>query len=101
MKATILLFACLGTAAAGTSSSAAGGQLFAAKCAICHSVESSQKKIGPGLKGVKEGKLPSGRQATRDVILKRLNDGGGGMPVFRELLTDEEKESLVAYVMTL
>ena len=71
------------------------------KCAVCYDVDGGQRRIGPGLKGVKDGKLPSGRKTTPGAVLKKLNDGGGGMPVFRELLTEEEKRSLVAYVLTL
>jgi len=52
---------------------------------------------------VKDGRLPDaiGKKATRENILKQINDGGNGMPVFRELLTKDEKDAIVAYVMTL
>ena len=71
------------------------------KCGICHNADSNEKKIGPGLKGVKDGALPSGKSATEGAILDKLNAGGGGMPVFKELLTDKEKADIVAYVLTL
>ncbi len=80
---------------------AKGKELFEAKCMICHNPDSKEKKIGPGLQGLKDGKLPSGKDATHDNILANVNAGGGGMPAFKELLTDEEKEDVVAYVMTL
>ena len=80
---------------------AQGEKLFASKCSVCHSADSNEKKVGPGLKGAKEGTLPSGRTANHDTILKQLNSGGGGMPVFKELLTDDEKEKLIAYVLSL
>jgi cytochrome c len=80
---------------------AQGEKLFAAKCSVCHSADSNEKRVGPGLKGAKEGTLPSGRNANHDAILKQLNNGGGGMPVFKELLTDDEKEKLIAYVLSL
>ncbi len=80
---------------------AKGKELFEAKCNICHNPDSKEKKIGPGLQGLKDGKLPSGKDATHDNILANVNVGGGGMPAFKELLTDEEKEDVVAYVMTL
>jgi mono/diheme cytochrome c family protein len=60
--------------------------------------------------GVKDGKLPSGRNATHDVILEQLNVGGRGllitvngfgMPIFKDLLSDKEKEKIIAYVMSL
>ena len=42
-----------------------------------------------------------GKAAPRENILLQVNDGGGGMPVFRELLTKAEKDAIVAYAMTL
>lgn len=78
-----------------------GKALFEKKCEICHATDSSERRIGPGLKGVKEGTLPSHKDSTHDGILKQIENGGGGMPVFRELLTKEQKEALVAYVLTL
>ena len=78
-----------------------GKDLFEAKCIVCHNPDSKDKKIGPGLQGVKDGKLPSGKNATHDVILEVVNAGGGGMPAYKELLTDEEKEDVIAYVLTL
>lgn len=78
-----------------------GKELFEAKCIVCHNPDSNEKKIGPGLKGAKDGKLPSGKNATYDVILEIVNAGGGGMPAYKELLTDEEKNDVIAYVMTL
>jgi len=80
-----------------------GKALFEKKCGVCHASTTSERRIGPSLKGVKDGKLPDaiGKAATHDNILKQINDGGNGMPVFRELLPDEQKEAVVAYVMTL
>ncbi|MBI3698123.1 MAG: cytochrome c [Acidobacteria bacterium] len=80
---------------------AKGKDLFEAKCMVCHNPDSKDKKIGPGLQGVKDGKLPSGKNATHDVILEVVDAGGGGMPAYKELLTDEEKEDVIAYVLTL
>jgi cytochrome c len=88
----------------------AGKVLFEVKCAVCHSPDSKEKRVGPSLKGVKDGKLFSGRNATHDVILDQLNLGGRGllmtvngygMPLFRDLLSDKEKEAIIAYVLTL
>jgi cytochrome c len=88
----------------------AGKVLFDSKCGVCHSADSKERRIGPGLKDVKDGKLPSGRNATHDVILEQLNVGGRGllitvggfgMPIFKDLLTDKEKDRIIAYVMSL
>ena len=78
-----------------------GKALFETKCGICHNTDSKDKKIGPGLQGVKDGKLPSGKDATYETILENLNKGGGGMPAFQKLITDEEKCNVIKYVMTL
>jgi len=80
---------------------AKGKELFEGKCIVCHNPDSNEKKIGPGLKGVKDGKLPSGKPATREVIMEIVNAGGGGMPAYKELLTDEEKNDVIAYCLTL
>jgi cytochrome c len=87
------------TAAKGDA--AKGKEIFESKCIVCHNADSKDKKIGPGLQGVKDGKLPSGKDATHDKILEVVDAGGGGMPAYKELLTDEEKEDAVAYVLTL
>jgi cytochrome c len=78
-----------------------GKTLFEEKCAICHASDSSERRIGPALKGVKDGQLPSHKNATHDTVLQQIDNGGGGMPVFRELLTKEQKEEIVAFVLTL
>lgn len=79
----------------------AGKGLFDSKCSVCHNTDSKDKKIGPGLQGVSEGKLPSGKDATTENMLDNLNNGGNGMPPFEKLLSDDEKADLIAYVKTL
>ncbi|MEZ5367024.1 MAG: cytochrome c [Bryobacterales bacterium] len=78
-----------------------GKELFEAKCAVCHNADSKDKKIGPGLAGIKDGKLPSGKEASEANMMENLNKGGNGMPAFEKLLSDEEKQSLIMYVKTL
>jgi cytochrome c len=95
----LMLFTASALAYAGDPYSAKA--LFEQKCAICHATESSERRIGPGLKGVKEGHLPSHKNATHDTVFEQIENGGGGMPVFRELLTKEQKEAITAYVLTL
>ncbi|MCB1020320.1 MAG: cytochrome c, partial [Acidobacteria bacterium] len=63
--------------------------------------DSKDKKIGPGLAGIKDGKLPSGKEANEANMMENLNKGGNGMPAFEKLLSDEEKQSLIMYVKTL
>ena len=78
-----------------------GKKVFASRCSECHNADSKEKKIGPGFQGVKDGRLPSGAKATREVLLQVIDDGAGElMPSFKELLTDSEKEDVIAYVLT-
>ena len=57
--------------------------------------------MGPGLQGVKSGKLPSGGKATREVILDLVNNGQDAMPPFKDTMTEQQREDVTAYVMTL
>jgi cytochrome c len=78
-----------------------GKKLFERKCEVCHSTDTPETRIGPSLKGAKSGMLSSGRYANHTTILKRIDEGGDGMPVFRELLTKDQKENIISYVLTL
>ena len=79
----------------------AGKDVFEGKCSDCHNADSKEAKDGPGLQGVKDGKLPSGKNATREVILDLVNKGRDAMPAFKEILTDQQKEDVIAFVLTL
>ena len=79
----------------------AGKSVFQSKCAECHFADTKEVKEGPGLQGVKDGKLPSGKKATHDAILDLVNNGRDAMPGFKDTLTDRQKEDVIAYVMTL
>lgn len=78
-----------------------GATAFGAKCAVCHNADSAERKIGPGLAGIKDGKLPSGKEATTENIMTIINEGGNGMPAYESILTAEEKTALVAYLKTI
>jgi len=78
-----------------------GKKLFETKCGVCHSTDSPETRIGPTLKGAKTGMFSSGKYANHATILKRIDEGGGGMPVYRELLTKQQKENIISYVLTL
>jgi len=79
----------------------AGSMVFEDKCTECHNSDSEETKTGPGLKGVKEGKLPSGRKSNRENILEILTEGRDEMPPFKDVLTEKQKEDVIAFVLTL
>jgi cytochrome c6 len=78
-----------------------GKLVFDDNCAECHYRDSKEEKVGPGLEGLHNGTLPSGRKATHDRILDVVNNGPAEMTSFKDRLSEQEKEDVVAYVMTL
>jgi cytochrome c len=90
------------TALFGAKGDAAKGKEVFTQCAICHNADSDEKKMGPGLKGLfKKDKLADGKKVTEANIRTRIDEGGNGMPGYKELLDDQLKEDLVAYLKTL
>ena len=81
---------------------AKGNAVFGEQCASCHSATGAEKKLAPGLKGIfKAAKLNSGKKATEQNVRAQVDDGGNGMPSYKDLLTDREKDDLIAYLKTL
>lgn len=81
---------------------AARGKEVFEQCAPCHNATTVEKKVGPGLKGLfGRAKLASGKPVTDETILARVNTGGGGMPPYKDILSDKERADLLAYLKTL
>jgi cytochrome c2 len=91
----------LGVARAETGNAEKGKEVFE-QCGVCHNADSDEKKMGPGLKGLfKKEKLADGKKVTEATVRAKINEGGNGMPAYQELLSDEEKTNLIAYLKTL
>ncbi|HEV3199886.1 MAG TPA: c-type cytochrome [Bryobacteraceae bacterium] len=72
------------------------------QCAVCHSPDTDEKKMGPGLKGLfKKDKLTNGKKPTEANIRTQIDEGGNGMPPYKDMLGDGEKDDLIAYLKTL
>jgi len=103
-----VLTLCVGLAAgsqlmrsAGKGDAAKGKEVFE-QCAVCHNPDSDEKKMGPGLKGLyKKDKLVNGKKPTDATVKSRIDEGGGGMPAYKDMLSDTEKDDLIAYLKTL
>ena len=82
---------------------AAKGKDVFEQCSVCHNADSTEKKMGPGLKGMfKKAKMDStGKPVTDANVMAKINDGGNGMPPYKDMLTDDEKANLLAYLKTL
>jgi mono/diheme cytochrome c family protein len=69
----------------------AGRQVFASNCSVCHGAGGHGGNGGPDLTSI-----PSAKQMA--VVVKQVENGGGGMPAFRGQLTQQQIEDVAAYV---
>src|SRR5262249_19661914 len=105
MKTSLLPLAAIAFMLAGTASAAdakKGKETFESNCNVCHNADSTDAKIGPGLKGLfKREKLNNGKAVNEANVTTMINEGGNGMPPFADALTKAEKEDIVAFLKTL
>ena len=81
---------------------AAKGKAIFEQCGVCHNADSEEKKMGPGLKGLfKREKLVNGKKPTEANVKAKVEEGGNGMPAYKDMLSDQEKVDLIAYLKTL
>ena len=89
-------------AAAPAGDAEKGKATFEDSCGVCHNADSDEKKTGPGLKGLfKKEKLKNGKKPTEANIKAIINAGGNGMPAYSDMLSDEERDNVLAYLKTL
>ena len=102
----MILAAAALTAGSTTMAFAAGsadkGKEVFEQCSVCHNADSTEQKIGPGLKGLfKHDKLVNGKPVTEANVRAKIDEGCNGMPAYKEILSDEEKDNVIAYLKTL
>jgi mono/diheme cytochrome c family protein len=86
------LFVPAAKVSAGSTPAARGAELFASKgCAHCHGPAGIGGEIGPDLQMVR-------KRMTASAMVKQISDGGQAMPAFRDSLSTEEIDDLVAYL---
>ncbi len=86
----------------GKSGNAAKGKEVFQQCALCHTVDTAEKKMGPSLKGLfKRKTLTNGKPVNDANVIAQINAGGNGMPPYNDILTAEDKANLLAYLHTL
>ena len=72
------------------------------QCGVCHNADSTEKKMGPGLKDLfQHEKMNNGKKPTEENVREKVDEGGNGMPSYKEMLSDDEKNDLIAYLKTL
>lgn len=81
---------------------AAKGKEVFEQCAMCHNVDSPEKKMGPSLQGLfKKKALQNGKPVNDANVMAQINSGGNGMPPYNDMLSADEKANLLAYLHTL
>jgi cytochrome c6 len=79
---------------------AASSATYRTKCAMCHGQDGSGSEVGrsmniPDLRSPAVQKLPNAQLA------QIISDGKGGMPAFKNSLSEDQVHSLVAYIRSL
>jgi quinohemoprotein ethanol dehydrogenase len=69
-----------------------GAQLFSSNCQSCHGVEGTGGHVGPDLQ-------KSSVAEDLAKVEKQVRNGGGAMPPFADVLSDEEIDVLSRYVV--
>src|ERR1700694_1382155 len=96
-----LLFTGLVIAADKDGNAAKGKEVFD-QCSVCHNTDTDEKKIGPSLKGLfKHDKLKSGKAVTGGNAQAVIHSGGNVMPSYADLLSEQEKADVIAYLKPL
>ncbi|MGE5648155.1 MAG: c-type cytochrome [Acidobacteriota bacterium] len=103
LAAVPVILAALAMAADKKPGDAAKGKaVFAQQCLMCHNATTSEKKMGPGLKGLfKKDKMANGKKATEENIRAQIDNGGNGMPAYKDMLSEQERNDMIAYLKTL
>ncbi len=89
-------------AAAGTTQTTSGKELFQQHCASCHFTDTRAQKIGPGLKGLYARlTFSDGKKVTDASVTKWIETGGKNMPGFEDTLKPEQIRELISYIKSL
>ena len=78
--------------APGDGEAASGAQLFRDNCESCHGVEGAGGHVGPNLQT-----SPVAENLAQ--VKAQVSTGGGGMPPFSDVLSDQEIDVVAAYVV--
>jgi len=81
-----------GEEAAAGPDAAAGKEVFAEQCSVCHGADGLGGNGGPDLTTMPKAKEQAGAE-------EQVTNGGGGMPAFAGTLSEEEIANVAAYVV--
>jgi mono/diheme cytochrome c family protein len=78
--------------AGGAPNAEAGKEVFAEQCSVCHGATGHGGNGGPDLTTMPKAKEQAGAE-------EQVTNGGGGMPPFKGVLSEEEIKNVAAYVV--
>jgi alcohol dehydrogenase (cytochrome c) len=81
-----------GAEAGGAPNAEAGKEVFAEQCSVCHGATGHGGNGGPDLTTMPKAKEQKGAE-------EQVTNGGGGMPPFKGVLSEEEIKNVAAYVV--
>lgn len=97
----VCAFLAVGTSAGQKGDPGKGKEAFD-QCAVCHNIDSPEKKMGPSLQGLfKRKTLQNGKPVNDANVLAQINNGGNGMPAYSDMLSADDKANILAYLHTL
>ena len=100
--ASLGLLLALGLPLTASDPDAKKGQAAFESCAPCHNTDSTEVKVGPGLKDLfKREKLVNGKPVNEANVKALITEGSGAMPPFGDAISSEDKDNIVAYLKTL
>jgi mono/diheme cytochrome c family protein len=81
---------------------ARGRRVYDQNCIRCHEPYSSREIQGPSLQNIfKKDQFPSGIKASDERMIDVIEMGKSKMPSFRNALTEQQLQDLLAYLHTL
>jgi len=80
--------------------SAASSATFRAKCAMCHGQDGSGSEVGKSM-NVPDLRSQAVQKLSDAELAQIISDGKGGMPSFKNSLSEDQVHSLVAHIRSL
>jgi len=86
---------------ASTTFAQQGGELFAAKCAMCHGKDAAGKTVMGAKLNIRDLNSAEVQKTSEAELTKVIADGKNKMPAYKAKLSKEQIAGLVAYVRSL
>jgi mono/diheme cytochrome c family protein len=80
--------------------SSASSATFRTKCAMCHGPDGSGSEVGKSM-NVPDLRSPAVQKLPDAQLAQIISDGKGGMPSFKNSLSEDQVHSLVAHIRSL